>query len=263
MDDRVADDSGDKNESRAHSGKIQRIKKNEMKKFKDDVCDSDSCECQCHGGSKQCQRRHVREGPKKKAAGGGSKHSKGKSKKTPTIPCSSSEACEYDKEQGEDDEEEEGEVTQREHPELSSLFNDLCHTKYRNYNSSENGLKFSGFMRNRKIQKGNQRSAEGSQISGQTVSSSVEATSQGQTTSQTSQSCDFMSGLHYAIPFLSDRLKSSLLNRLRCQSEPRDSAEGIISFLHVVRQQLNCARVLIIVNKIVGKLLKMTCSDIN
>ena len=234
MDDRVADDSGDKNESRAHSGKIQRIKKNEMKKFKDDVCDSDSCECQCQGGSKQCQRRHVKEGPKKKAAGGGSKHSKGKSKKTPTIPCSSSEACEYDKEQGEDDEEEEGEVTQRERPELSSLFNDLCHTKYRNYNSSENGLKFSGFMRNRKIQKGNLRSAEGSQNSGQTASSSVEATSQGQTTSQTSQSCDFMSGLHYAIPFLSDRLKSSLLNRLRCQSEPRDSAEGIISILHVV-----------------------------
>ena len=111
------------------------------------------------------------------------------------------------------------------------MFNDLCHTKYRKYNSSENSLKFSGFMRNRKIQKGNLRSAEGSQISGQTASSSVEATSQAQTTSQT---CDFMSGLHYAIPFLSDRLKSSLLNRLRCQSEPRDTADGIVSILNFV-----------------------------
>lgn len=185
-----------------------KIKKSEINRVLSSACDSDS-------GEWHCKSSHTREGLRRKSWSG-SKYSKGKSKKTPTIPCSSSEACEYDKEHGED-EEEEGEGTQAEHPELSSLLNGLCNSKYGN-NSRENSLRYSSLQKNRRDQK-NQKP---NQKSGETA---VNQDNSGLGTSQvqgTSQTCDFMSGLHYAIPFLSDRLRSSLLNRLRCHSEPRD-----------------------------------------
>lgn len=192
-----------------------KIKKSEINRVQSPACDSDSGEC-------HCKSSHTREGLRRKSWSG-SKYSKGKSKKTPTIPCSSSEACEYDKEHGED-EEEEGEGTQTEHPELSSLLNGLCNSKYGN-NSRENSLRYSSLQKNRrdpKNQKPNRKSGE----------TAVNQDNSGPGTSQvqgTSQTCDFMSGLHYAIPFLSDRLRSSLLNRLRCHSEPRDIGTNCVT----------------------------------
>lgn len=208
-DNRREEDDNDGNvRNETHSTVSRRMKKNEINGVQSSACDSDSCEC-------HCKSRHTREGPRRKSWGG-SKYSKGKSKKTPTIPCSSSEACEYDKEHGED-EEDEGEGTQTEHPELSALLYGLCNSKYGN-SSRENNLRNSTAQKNRrdsKNQKTNRKSGE----------TAINQDNSGPETSQvqgTSQTCDFMSGLHYAIPFLSDRLRSSLLNRLRCHSEPRN-----------------------------------------
>lgn len=204
---REEDDEDGNVRNETHSTVSGRMTKNEINGVQL-ACDSDSCEC-------HCESSHTREGPRRKSWGG-SKYSKGKSKKRPTIPCSSSEACEYDKEHGED-EEEEGEGTQTEYPELSSLLNGLCNSKYGN-NSRENSLRYSSLQKNRRDTKNQKPNRKLEETAGNQDNSGP-GTSQVQGTSQT---CDFMSGLHYAIPFLSDRLRSSLLNRLRCHSEPRD-----------------------------------------
>lgn len=206
------DDGNVRNET--HSTVSGRMTKNEINGVQL-ACDSDSCEC-------HCESSHTREGPRRKSWGG-SKYSKGKSKKRPTIPCSSSEACEYDKEHGED-EEEEGEGTQTEYPELSSLLNGLCNSKYGN-NSRENSLRYSSLQKNRRDTKNQKPNRKLEETAGNQDNSGP-GTSQVQGTSQT---CDFMSGLHYAIPFLSDRLRSSLLNRLRCHSEPRDIGTNCVT----------------------------------
>ncbi|XP_062598946.1 E3 ubiquitin-protein ligase Praja-2-like [Saccostrea cucullata] len=188
----------------------QKVKKKDAKKL---VSDSDSCECQFDG-------KHIKAELKRKPRSGSNQskcsfNSNVKSGRTLTVPCSSSEACEYDKENGED--EDEGETTQTEYPELSSLLHDLCSAKYSN-NLNENKIKSSAIQpknrRDSKTQRPNLRSAESNE-----PQSSEAGTIQEQGTSQT---CDFISGLHYAIPFLSDKLKSSLFSRLRCQSEPKE-----------------------------------------
>lgn len=202
----------------AHPRNAQKMKKNSTE-LQAAVCDSDSCECHCedkHVNLKEGSRRKSRSGSNPTKAQNNLK-SNVKVRKTLTVPCSSSEACEYDRENGEDDEDDEGETTQREHPELSSLLHDLCNSKFGN-NSNESKLKSQQKnQRDPRTLRPNQKSTGADHAD--EIQTSQSTSHEAETTGQT---CDFLSGLHYAIPFLSDRLRSSLFSRLRCHSEPKD-----------------------------------------
>ncbi|XP_061180558.1 uncharacterized protein LOC133189167 [Saccostrea echinata] len=195
-----------------------KVKKREVKKIQCPVLDSDSCECH-YEDKHTCMKGEFKRKPRS-----GSNQSKSKfsfnsnvgSKNIFAVPCSSSEACEYDKENGEDDEDE-GETTQTEYPELSSLLHDLCSAKYGN-NLNENKVKSSALQpKNRRDSKTLRPNLKSTETNETQISEAGTSQEQG-----TSQTCDFISGLHYAIPFLSDKLKSSLFSRLRCQSEPKE-----------------------------------------